>query len=95
MFKTAVLALAFVATPAISAPHYLAQPAASPAAKRIVLRDTVWKCGDAGCGGTRSNSRPAIVCALLVRAVGPVRSFAEEGRAMGAEDLEKCNARAK
>jgi hypothetical protein len=95
MFKAAILALAFVATPAFSAPHYHAQPVVSPAATKIVLRDTMWRCSDTGCVGTRSNSRPAIVCALLVRSVGIVRSFAEEGRAMGADELEKCNARAK
>ena len=95
MFKTATLALALIATPALSAPHYRAQPAVSPAATSIALRDTVWKCSNSGCVGTRSNSRPAIVCAVLVRAVGRVSSFAEEGRAMPPEELEKCNARAK
>ena len=95
MFKTAILALAFAATPAFSAPYYHAQPAASPAANSIVLRDMVWKCGNAGCVGTRSNRPPGIVCALLVRSVGSLRSFAEEGRTMSAEELEKCNARAK
>ena len=94
MFKTAILALAFVATPALSAPYYHAQPAGTAASTNVVLRDTVWKCGSFGCVGTRSNSRPAIVCAVLVRAVGRLRSFAEEGRAMSAEELEKCNARA-
>ena len=95
MFKAAILALAFVATPALSAPHYHAQPVVSPTATKIVLRDTMWKCSDAGCIGTRSSSRPAIVCAVLVRAVGTLRSFSEEGRAMSADELEKCNARAK
>ena len=95
MFKAATLALAFVATPALSAPYYHAQPVVSPSATKIVLRDTLWKCSDAGCVGTRSSSRPAIVCAVLVREVGTLRSFAEEGRAISAEELEKCNARAK
>jgi hypothetical protein len=95
MMKTAILALAFVATPAFSAPYYQAQPDVRPAADSIVLRDTLWKCGDKGCVGTRSNSRPATVCAVLVRAVGRLRFFAEEGRVMSAEELEKCNGRAK
>jgi hypothetical protein len=95
MFKTFMLALAFVATPAVSAPYYQAQPEANPATASIVLRDVVWKCGDSGCAGNRSNSRPAIACAVLARAVGRLRSFAEEGRSMSAEELEKCNARAR
>ena len=95
MFKAAFLALAFVATPAFSASHYHAQPVVSPGATKIVLRDTLWKCGEAGCAGTKSSSRPAIVCALLVRTVGRLSSFAEEGRAMSADQLEKCNDRAK
>ena len=95
MLKAAILALAIVATPAFSTSHYQAQPTVSPAATNFVLRDTMWKCGDAGCVGTRSNSRPAIVCALLVRSVGTLRNFAEEGRAMSGPELEKCNVRAK
>jgi hypothetical protein len=95
MFKAAILALAFVATPALSVSHYHAQPVVSPSATKIVLRDTLWKCSDAGCIGTRSSSRPAIVCAVLVREVGRLSSFAEQGRALSAEELEKCNARAK
>ena len=94
MFKTAILALAIAATPAFAALPYQAQPAATPSQERFVLRDTVWKCGAAGCVGTKSGSRPAVVCAVLAREVGSLRSFAAEGRTMSAEELEKCNARA-
>ena len=95
MFRTAILALALTATPAVAGRHYHAQPAAKPEAAKLVLRDTIWSCGDSGCAAaTRSNSRPAIVCAVLVKEVGALRSFSAGGRALSAEQLEKCNARA-
>jgi hypothetical protein len=36
-----------------------------------------------------------LVCASLVRAVGPLRSFSVDGRAFAAEELEACNGRAR
>jgi hypothetical protein len=94
MFRAAVIALAFAATPALAAPHFHADPAARPAGSRVVARDTIWKCGDAGCAANRGNSRPATVCASLVKEVGALRSFSVAGAAIPAQDLEKCNARA-
>jgi hypothetical protein len=95
MYKPLVLGLALAATPALANSHYHAQPAATPAAAKLVLRDTIWSCGDAGCAApTRSNSRPAIVCELLVKQVGALRSFSVGGEALSAGQLEKCNARA-
>ena len=94
MIRTLILGFALAAAPALAAPAYQAEPAAKPAAAKLVLRDTVWKCGDAGCAGSQSNSRPAVVCAVLAREVGALRSFSAEGRTLSAEELEKCNARA-
>ena len=91
--KIAILGLVIASAPTMAS-HYHAEPAAKPAAATLILRDTVWKCGDAGCAGSRSNSRPATVCALLARKVGNLRSFSVNGEALGAFDLEKCNARA-
>jgi hypothetical protein len=95
MMRALILSLAFLSGPALAgAPHYQAEPAVKPAAAKLVLRDTVWTCGDSGCVAGRSNSRPQIVCAVLARKVGTLRSFSSEGAAMGAEELEKCNSRA-
>jgi hypothetical protein len=94
LFRTLILAFAFASTPALAAAHYHAEPAAKPAQAKYVLKDIVWKCGDQGCAGGKGSSRPAIVCAVLARQVGPLRSFAVEGQALAAGDLEKCNARA-
>jgi hypothetical protein len=95
MFRTAVLAFALAAAPAVASAQYRAEPAAKPAATKFVLRDTVWKCGDAGCAAAESNSRPAIVCARLAREVGTLLSFSAGGKPLNPEELEKCNARAR
>jgi hypothetical protein len=95
MMRALILSLAFLSVPALAGtPHYQAEPAARPAAVKLVLRDMVWTCGDSGCVAGRSNSRPQIVCAVLARKIGSLRSFSSEGVAMGAEELEKCNSRA-
>lgn len=89
-----MLGFALFATPAAAAPYFAAEPAAKPAQAKLVLRDTLWKCGDASCTAGRSSSRPAVVCAVLAREVGSLRSFSVEGVALSPAELEKCNARA-
>ncbi len=97
MTRTATLLITlFAATPALAgAPHFQAQPVAKPAEAQLALRDTLWRCGEAGCGAGESSSRPAVVCAVLAREVGTLRSFAVKGQALAADELAKCNARAK
>lgn len=95
MFRAAVLSLALLATPAFAAPTFQAQPEVAPAATKFVLRDTLWTCGDGSCVAASSTSRPAVVCAVLAREVGALRSFTVRGEALSAEALGKCNARAK
>ena len=91
-----IAALAVPPSPAAAtAPHYRAEPAAPPAAERLVVRDLVWKCGPAGCVTGKSNSRPATDCAALAREVGALRSFSAGGRPLSGDELEKCNARAR
>jgi hypothetical protein len=94
MFRTALVALALVSAPALATSHYQAEPAAKPSEAKLVLRDTVWKCGDAGCAAAKSNSRPTIVCAVLAKEVGALRSFSAGGKPLAADELEKCNSRA-
>jgi hypothetical protein len=93
MLKAIIIASSFMAAPALASSHYLAQPA-NPSDARIVAKDILWKCGDAGCSAGRSNSRPHVVCSSLVKKVGALRSFSVEGVALSPEELEKCNARA-
>jgi hypothetical protein len=78
-----------------AAPHYKAEPAAPPAAEKLIVRQTVWKCGPSGCVAARGTSRPAVECGALARELGTLRSFAADGRAFAPEELEKCNARAR
>jgi hypothetical protein len=95
MYRPFILGLALIAAPAFASSHYHAEPAVKPAAAKIVLRDTIWSCGDAGCASSsKSNSRPAIVCEVLVKQVGALRSFSAGGEPLSAQQLEKCNARA-
>ena len=84
------------APPAFAAtPHYKAEPTAPPAAEKLIVRETVWKCGPSGCVAGQGNSRPAIECGALARRLGTLRSFAAGGRTFAPEELEKCNARAR
>lgn len=95
MFRFAVFALAFASAPAFAASQYHAAPVAPPGQERVVARDNLWRCGEAGCTTGRSGARPAIVCAMLVREVGALRSFNVQGRPFTAEELEICNRRAR
>ncbi len=96
MARFLALPLALLTSPVMAAPaYYQAEPAAAPAQPRLVARDNVWHCGEAGCTSGRTGSRPAIVCATLVREVGALRSFSVEGRAFAAGELENCNRRAR
>lgn len=90
------LACLAAAAPALAAaPHYRAEPAAAPAADRLVVRDTAWRCNAAACWAPAMNSRPALVCAALVRELGALKSFTVAGQPLPADALEKCNARAR
>ncbi len=96
MLRSVMLPLALLSAPALaSASHYHAQPIEQPADARLIARDTIWKCGASGCTSPRSGSRPAIVCASLVRKVGALRSFSADGPRFDAQELENCNRRAR
>jgi len=96
MLRIAIASLlALTATPALASSHYHAQPQAAPEADRFVLRDTVWTCGEEGCAAGKSNSRPVVVCAVLAKEVGVLSSFSVGGEEISADELEKCNTRAR
>lgn len=95
MLRAAILSLAFVSAPVFAQSHYRAETAAAPAQARFLARDNLWRCAGSACESARTAARPAIVCATLVREVGRLNSFAVEGRAFSAEQLESCNARAR
>lgn len=75
--------------------QYRAEPAAPPAAARLIVKGIMWKCGPGGCIARQGNSRPAVDCPALVREVGALRSFTVGGRPVDPTALGKCNARAR
>jgi hypothetical protein len=77
-----------------NSPVYRAELAQAPAAARVAAAGVAWNCAGTTCTAGRSNSRPAIVCARLVREAGPVTSFAVAGEALPADQLARCNAAA-
>ena len=95
MFRSAVLSLALLSTPALANGYYRAEPASPPTEERFVARDTVWSCGDSLCVSGESTSRPAVVCAKVVRKVGALKSFSADGRAFDETELANCNRRAR
>lgn len=89
----AFAALAFAAVPA-SAATYSARPMA-PVAGRFIARDIVWRCGPDACVGATDNGRPLTLCQSLAKRAGRIESFIVDGRALGAAELDRCNASAK
>jgi len=94
MFRAAALALSLFASPALASGYYHAEPAVKPAGDKLIVRDVMWRCGDTGCSAAKNHSRPAIICAALVKEVGALRSFSAGGEVLAPEELQKCNARA-
>jgi hypothetical protein len=90
-----LLAFSLLGGTAFAGTQYRAEPAAQPAAARLVVKDVVWKCGAGGCVAPQGHSRPAVDCSALVREVGTLRSFTVGGQPLDAAALGKCNARAR
>ena len=71
---------------------YEAQLATPAESRRTEIQNgVVWKCAGADCRGNEGASRPEIVCARLVRKVGPLAGFSVKGEALDADALAKCN----
>ncbi len=62
-----------------------------PAAK-IIGKDISWDCGADACRGSTEASRPLVLCQDLAKRAGRLESFAADGRALTADQLDKCNA---
>ncbi|MFL6847269.1 MAG: CC_3452 family protein [Sphingomicrobium sp.] len=91
----AILAIAALAAAPAVAGNYSAKPLAAPAATKIIGKDISWTCGADACQGSTDASRPLILCQDLAKHAGRLQSFVADGRALGATDLDKCNASAK
>ena len=89
-----IAAAALASSPAIAG-SYSAKPVAAPAKSKIVGRDIAWTCGPGACQGSTDSSRPILLCQDLAKRAGRIESFAADGRALSAAELDKCNASAK
>ena len=89
-----ILAAAGLASAPAFAATYAAKPVV-PTTERFVARDIVWNCSSASCHGATGDSRPAILCQSLAKHAGRIESFAVDGRAFNAAELDKCNTVAK
>ncbi len=97
-FATATMLIGTAATPvfAATAPAYRLVPvAAVTTTKPVIVKETLWRCSADGCVATQSTSRPSIVCAQAARKVGKLESFTANGTAFSADELAKCNEKAK
>lgn len=94
LLTTAALLAALVAPAAASASTYSAKPFA-PAAKRLVAGGISWTCDADACRGATEESRPLVLCQGLAKRAGRLESFAVNGRAFTAADLDKCNSEAR
>ncbi len=95
MFRAALALTAFALTAApAAAATYSAKPLSS-ADGRFITRDIVWRCGPAACVGATESGRPLTLCQSLAKRAGRIESFIVDGRALGASDLDRCNASAK
>jgi hypothetical protein len=86
-------ALGLAAAPAVAA-NYSATLTV-PTSGRFIARDITWICGAAACQGATPESRPVVLCQSLAKRAGRIESFLVDGRALGAGELERCNASAK
>ena len=94
MLRAFVILSAFgLAGAPVAAATYSAKPVA-PTTERIIARDIVWNCGPAACHGSTEDSRPAVLCQSLAKKAGRLESFAVNGRAFAAAELDRCNAAA-
>lgn len=80
-------------TPAAAAEgaYYQVELTAPAAKASAVAGGMVWKCAETSCTSAKGTSRPAIVCARLVKQVGQVSAFSAGGKALAAEELARCN----
>jgi hypothetical protein len=78
-----------------TAGYRLVPATAFSAANTVVARDVLWKCAGEACVATKATSRPEIVCASAAREIGKVAAFSANGQDFTAEQLAKCNEKAR
>ncbi len=86
-----------VATAATAQPagYYVAVPAAPATKPQLMTRATPWHLDGGAYVAARAPERDVVLCQLVARDVGQLQSFSVAGKAIDADALAKCNARAK
>ena len=98
MIATFAFAAALLSgTAAVAAPAdvYTAVPAAPSARTGFITRSTAWRLQNGSFVAGQAPERPAVLCELVVRQVGTLTSFTAADKAFDADQLAKCNAKAK
>jgi len=90
----ALIAASLLVTAPAAGATYSAKPLAAPTTAKIAGKDIGWSCGGSQCTGSTDSSRPLVICQDLAKRAGRLESFVADGRALGAAELDKCNARA-
>ncbi len=75
--------------------YRLIPAAAITAANTVVVNETLWKVSGEALVAKSATTRPAIACAQAARKIGKVESFSVNGEEFTAEQLAKCNEKAK
>lgn len=75
--------------------HYVAVPEAEATKTSVITRSTPWRRTGGAYVAARAPERDLVLCQLLARDVGALRSFSAGGKALDDQGLAKCNARAK
>jgi hypothetical protein len=75
--------------------YHLVPEATAKISDTVVVRDVLWKCAGGACTAKLATSRPEIVCASAARKLGKISAFTANGAPFAADQLEKCNAKAK
>jgi len=94
MTRFLTLAALLAIPAAASAGTYSATPSAA-ASGRVITRTASWTCGAQGCATSTEASRPVVICQGLAKKVGKLDAFTTDGRALGTDELAKCNALAR
>ena len=77
-------------------PNYRVVPVTKIAASNsVIVGETLWNCGAAGCTTGKATARPAIVCEQTAKKFGKLESFTVDSTAFDDAALAKCNAKVK
>lgn len=97
LLGAAVAGAGFAALPAQAQPsaRFYKVTLATPAKHaQFVARELLWTCAGDQCSASKGASRPAIICAAVAKAVGPLLAFTADAQAFDAAQLAACNERA-